>query len=206
MAESPPTTDVLRHLDDVPGSEYAKSLRYLNDFVEVDVNTIQTLDDLSARASTVGHDLRTVVLAQGVVEQEEFLDDVGSIRENTAVLRRQIEDYTLEVIATPNGVVIKKFRGDPDESIDQFSLTLPAKGELNVVRPTGSYNAEAGAFITAVDTRRPPTKGPFFPHQFPQSTEHNQGFARILQEGVKDVVSSVPEPQPLPPAFQQKVK
>lgn len=50
----------------ISGAEYQRSLEGLKRFVEkVDVNQLQTLEDLSAAASLVGHDVYVVAVTKG---------------------------------------------------------------------------------------------------------------------------------------------
>src|SRR5260370_40691474 len=55
--------------EDIPAEEYKRSYDGLWKFPDVDIMHIRNLEDLSATASLVGHDLRTAVLAVGNIEE-----------------------------------------------------------------------------------------------------------------------------------------
>jgi len=177
----------------ISAAEYQRSLDGLQRFVEeVEVNRLHTLEDLSAVASIVGHDLFVLAVTHGKKSEkktEQFEPTVGesiSRIEREYVFTRTIGRLEIVVTARNGHSLLSRYRllgfhGYPSE---ELSVSLPsdrdiAIGEQPIVDELSMY---------ATDVRRS-GKRVYHPTQEPESPEIQQVFARLL----KDALSTLSE-------------
>jgi hypothetical protein len=179
----------------ISAAEYQRSLEGLQRFVEeVEVNRLQTLEDLSAVASLVGHDVSVLVVTQGKkIEKktEQFEPTVGeSIRrvEREYVFTRCIGRLEIVVTAKKGHSLLSRYRllgfhGYPSE---ELSVRLPSERDIAI----GEKPNVDEQSLYAKDLRRR-GKRVYHPTQEPESPEIQQVFARLLKDALRDVVSGL---------------
>jgi len=85
--------------ENVTANEYEEAYLGLQRFLEVDITEIHTLEDLSAKASLVGRNLRVVVLAQGEVETHRFdYREPGETNYTPMILRDRVCKSHLQIL------------------------------------------------------------------------------------------------------------
>jgi hypothetical protein len=179
----------------ISAAEYQRSLEGLQHFVEeVEVNRLQTLEDLSAVASLVGHDVSVLVVTQGKkIEKktEQFEPTVGeSIRrvEREYVFTRCIGRLEIVVTAKKGHSLLSRYRllgfhGYPSE---ELSVRLPSERDIAI----GEKPNVDEQRLYAKDLRRR-GKRVYHPTKEPESPEIQQVFARLLKDALRDVVSGL---------------
>jgi hypothetical protein len=179
----------------ISAAEYQRSLEGLQHFVEeVEVNRLQTLEDLSAVASLVGHYVSVLVVTQGKkIEKktEQFEPTVGeSIRrvEREYVFTRCIGRLEIVVTAKKGHSLLSRYRllgfhGYPSE---ELSVRLPSERDIAI----GEKPNVDEQRLYAKDLRRR-GKRVYHPTKEPESPEIQQVFARLLKDALRDVVSGL---------------
>ena len=172
----------------VSAGEYQCSLEGLQRFVEeVEVNRLHTLEDLSAVASLVGHDLSVLAVTHGKKSErktEQFEPAVGEsiiCIEREYVFTRTIG--RLEIVLTSrNGHSLLSrnrllgFHGYPSE---ELSVSLPSDRDIAIgERPNVDEQS-----MYATDVRRR-GKRVYHPTQEPESPEIQQVFACVLKDAL----------------------
>jgi hypothetical protein len=179
-------------------AEYHCSLEGLQRFVEeVEVNRLHTLEDLSAVASKVGHDLSVLAVTHGKkseMKTEQFEPTVGeSIRriEREYVFTRNIGRLEIVVTARNGHSLLSRYRllgfhGYPSE---ELSVSLPSDRDIAI---GGQPNVdEYSMYATDVRWRG---KRVYHPTQEPESPEIQQVFVRLLKDALstlREVVSGL---------------
>ena len=169
-------------------AEYQCSLESLQRFVEeVEVNLLHTLEDLSAVASLVGHDLFVLAVTHGKKSErktEQFEPAVGesiSRIERVYVFTRSIGRLEIVVTARNGHSLLSRYRllgfqGYPSE---ELSISLPSDRDIAIgERPNVDEQS-----MHATDVRRR-GKRVYHPTQEPESPEIQQVFARLLKDAL----------------------
>ncbi len=190
--------------EDVGSLEYAKAIDGLRRFTQVDVSSINNINDLSAHASMISHDLRSVVLASGGIEQIDqqyhSIDESGLIEEkkvkgSTYIFSRDIKDGKIILSLGNDSVYFVVMRQeDSQTALMDLSLTLPLYGDINTQDSRMGFRQ-----LIAADWRGGIKN--YFPLMRPLSSEDNQGFAKVLKDGVSILLSALPQPAKLPETF-----
>ena len=179
----------------VSAGEYQCSLEGLQRFVEeVEVNRLHTLEDLSAVASLVGHDLSVLAVTHGKKSErktEQFEPAVGesiSRIERVYVFTRSIGRLGIVVTARNGHSLLSRYRllgfhGYPSE---ELSVSLPSDRDIAI---GGQPNVdEYSMYATDVRWRG---KRVYHPTQEPESPEIQQVFARLLKDALSTLIEVV---------------
>lgn len=187
--------------EDVSPDEYNRALDGLRRFTEVDVSAIHDLNSLSAHASLVARDLRSVVLAAGQLDDEEnryrHLKDFKEREEYSQgasyVLERRIGERTIIAFAGEDNTTLL-ILNDPKLTSMDLSVVLPRHTDINTVDPDlGMYTVVAADWRVGMKL--------YVPIVNPNNPDQNQGFARTLQDGISTLLPTLPQSTILPPAF-----
>lgn len=179
-------------------TEYQCSLESLQRFVEeVEVNRLHTLEDLSAVASIVGHDLFVLAVIHGKkseIKTEQFELIVGesiSRIEREYVFTRTIGRLEIVVTARNGQSLLSRYRllgfhGYPSE---ELSVSLPSDRDIAIgEKPNVDEHC-----MYATDVRWK-EKRVYHPTQEPESPEIQQVFVRLLKDALstlREVVSGL---------------
>ena len=177
------------------GAEYQRSLEGLQRFVEeVNVNRLQTLEDLSAVASLVGHDVYVVAVTQGKkIEKkielfEPAVSEPISRLEREYIFTRCIGNLEIVVTVSKGYSLISRNRlcGFHLYPSEELSVRLPSNRDIAV----GENPNVDERSIYAKDLRRGGRA--YHPAKEPESPEIQQAFAHLLKDvlsTLRDVVS-----------------
>ena len=182
----------------ISAAEYQCSLEGLQRFVEeVDVNRLHTLEDLSAVASIVGHDLSVLAVTLGKKSEKKTAqfeptvgESVGRI-EREYVFIRTLGRMEIVVTARNGHILLSRYRllgfhGYPSE---ELSVSLPSDRDIAIGRQPNVD--EQSLYATDVRQRE---KRVYHPTQEPESPEIQQVFARLLKDALntlREVVSEL---------------
>jgi hypothetical protein len=181
----------------ISAAEYQCSLEGLQRFVEeVEINRLHTLEDLSAVASLVGHDLSVVAVTRGKKSEkktEQFEPAVGeSIGrvEREYVFTRTLGRLEIVVTARNGHSLLSRYRllgfhGYPSE---ELSVSLPSNRDIAI----GEKPNVDEQSMYATDLRRR-GKRVYHPTQEPESPEIQQVFARLLKDALTTLREAVSE-------------
>ena len=182
----------------ISAADYQRSLDGLQRFVEeVEVNRLHTLEDLSAVASLVGHDLFVLAVTHGKkseIKTELFEPTVGesiSRIQREYVFTRTIGRLEIVVTVRNGHSLLSRYRllgfhGYPSE---ELSVSLPSDRDIAI----GEKPNVDEQSMYATDIRRR-GKRVYHPTQEPESPEIQQVFARVLKDALitlLDVVSGL---------------
>jgi hypothetical protein len=182
----------------IGAAEYQCSLEGLQHFVEeVEVNRLLTLEDLSAVASIVGHDLSVLAVTLGKKSEkktEQFEPTVGesiSRIEREYVFTRTIGRLKIVVTAQNGHSLLTRYRllgfhGYPGE---ELSISLPSDRDIAIGEKPNVD--ELSMYATDIQWRG---KRVYHPTQEPESPEIQQVFARLLKDALstlREVVSGL---------------
>jgi hypothetical protein len=174
------------------GAEYQRSLEGLKRFVEeVNVKQLQKLEDLSAVASLVGHDIYVVVVTKGTkIEKktEQFEPTVSEPVchvEREYVFRSRIDNLEIVVTASKGHIIISRNRlcGFHRYPSEELSVKLPSDRDIAI----GENPNVDEQSIYAKDVRRGGRI--YHPAKEPDIPEIQQVFAHLLKDALRDVVS-----------------
>jgi hypothetical protein len=179
----------------ISGAEYRRSLEGLKRFVEeVEVNRLQTLEDLSAVASLVGHDVHVVAVTKGKkIENntEHFEPTVSepiSCIEREYVFTRCIGNLEIVVTASKGHSLISRYRllGFQRYLSEELSVRLPSDRDIAI----GEKPNVDEQSMYAKDLRG--ARRAYHPAKEPDRSEIQQVFAHLLKDALstlRDVVS-----------------
>jgi hypothetical protein len=183
--------------DDVSTADYERAIQDLSEFLTLDTSGLQTIEDLSAEASVISKDLRHVVLAAGNIQETKFdYTDAAGIHQavdRTWVIRKPVNDHAIFVTANSRSTYIDAYRNEGRDQASIFNVHLPA-GDIT----SSSDPLRNSSQVYAVDWRGGRTTS-YYPANEPNNPQVQQGFARVLQDAVRDVLAVVPPPPPNPP-------
>ena len=177
------------------GAEYQRSLEGLKRFVEErNVKQLQKLEDLSAVASLVGHDVYVVVVTKGkkIEKKTKLFDPTVSEPvchvEREYVFTSRIGNLEIVVTASKGLVLISRNRlcGFHRYPSEELSVKLPSDRDIAIGE---SPNVDEQS-IYAIDLRRGGRA--YHPAKEPESPEIQQVFAHLLKDALctlRDVIS-----------------
>lgn len=178
-------------------AEYIRSLQNLARFIEaVDVSELHTIEDLSAVASLIGHDVYTVTMVKGkeIEKQPAQLapgaNDPLCRVEREYVFTKFLRDQEITVTASNGHVCIsekKRSVGFGGYQREELRVKLPAERDIAIgERPNVDEYS-----IFALDVRGGRMRE-YFPVREPSNSDIQQGFTRVLKDAVKDIVAVLP--------------
>jgi hypothetical protein len=189
--------------ENVTGAEYEFALENLRRFAKKDVTEIDSLDDLAFDMRFVGKGLRTVVLSSGEIQETKFdyqhpdSDHVKAV-DRVRVIRQPVGDgsATITVLLNVNGgrAYIDQHRLEDGDELSNFTATVPTDEEIQA--SSTMQNRLTTAY--AVDWRGGRTVS-YYPGNEPNNPQVLQGYAIVVQDGVKNVLEIAKPPTPLPP-------
>ena len=174
--------------------DYQRSLAGLKRFVEeVEVQDLHTLEDLSAVASLVGHDIYVVAVKQGQkIEQktEQFepsaCEPISHI-ERTHVLTHRLADQEIVVTASKGHSLLALYRlcGFQGYRRAELSVRLPSNRDIAIgVLPNVDEQS-----LYVLDYRG--TRRAYYPVKEPENPEIQQGFAQLLKDALSPLFEVV---------------
>jgi hypothetical protein len=180
----------------VSPAEYARSLQSLARFLlEVgEASQICTIEDLSAVASLVGHDLYTITITKGkaVEGAAEQLDteayDALRNAERHYRLTKFLRDRQIAVTSGSGHVCIseKSRVGWQGYQREELRVRLPSTGDIAIgVRPNVDEQS-----IYAIDLRGG-ARREYHPVREPLNADAQGGFAHLLRDAVMDLVATL---------------
>jgi hypothetical protein len=176
-------------------TEYAYALHDLNRFLaQVEVRELQTLEDVSAVASLVGHDLHVLTRTKGkrIEKKIERFEPGASepIRdiEKIDVLRASFGNHELGVTVRGGHAALTKHRlvGFQLYQCEELRVRLPTDRDIAV---GGKPNVSEHS-LYAIDVRGEGIQQ-YSPVTDPADAHIQQGFIRVLKEVVRDIVSAL---------------
>src|SRR5947209_14969882 len=176
-------------------TEYTYALHSLNRFLtEVEVREPETLEDVSAVASLVGHDLHVLTLTKGksIEKKIERFEPGASepIRDikKVDVLRVSFGNHELGVIVRDGHAALTKHRiiGVQHYQCEELRVRLPTDRDIAI---GGKPNVDEHSTY-AIDVRGEGIQQ-YSPVTDPFDTHLQQGFIRILKEVVRDIVAAL---------------
>jgi len=177
-------------------TEYWRSLEGLKRFVEVaEVNHLCTLEDLSAIASLVGHDIAVLATVYGKKcekKTEEFEGTEGEPIcrvEREYVFLRSLDRQEIVVTARKSYSLISWNRlcGFHRWPSEELSVRLPADRDIAI----GEKPNVDEQSLYAKDLRRGENKV-YHPTKEPTCSEIQQSFARLLQDVLREIIAELP--------------
>jgi hypothetical protein len=202
--------------DDVTSKDYEQAYTALQAFLDVDIHQIQTIDDLSDQASFVSDAMRNIVIGAGHLEEQEYeysasvadleADLKQKKRYSFWVIRKPFADHHIFATADKEMGVITDYSEDEEmhSGMSRYRVSFPAK-TFKDVRGTDEYFKsipEAHAdrspiFFHAYEWRygwRGEEQRQYYPAAERTNPVVQQGYARILQTGIRDILIVLPEP------------
>ncbi len=169
-------------------AEYLRALQDLNRFLkDVDIDQLHTLEDVSAVASLLGHDLRMIAMAKGIrvevessfltTETNEALDDI----EEKYVLAMFIRDREVAIVADDKYVLIteKYITGPIHYVYEVLRVGLPADRDIAI---GGKPNVDEQR-LYALDWRNR-QGNEYYPTQEPYNAQLQQEFTCVLKDAI----------------------
>lgn len=193
MIEDYRVTESLRYLsrDYITAIEEGRAIERLRKIAEIDPNSITTLDDLSARVSLTGDDLRTLIITRGEVNiaaYQAYHPKTGTPIRKEVIQRRiykKVEDELgeRETIATYS---------DKKETATIVLLNNRKQTATEIQLPLGrdiaiSYKPD-DARKTYAETGKWYRGDTVFPVLHPSDSNVQQQYMRTLQECLREVL------------------
>jgi hypothetical protein len=174
--------------------EYKCSLHSLRRFIaEVDVSRLYTLEDVSAVASLVGHDVRVLAAIQGKKNERRSLRlEVGASElisrvEREYVYTTYIEDREIVVTARDGHCWMSQRRmvGFQRYQREELRIVLPSDRDIAF----GNTPNVGDQSLYEIDLRG--GKKEFHPVKEPENAQIQQGFMCILKEVIREMLSAL---------------
>ncbi len=174
--------------------EYQRSLQDLERFLHVDISELYTLEDLSAVASLVGHDLHVIAVTRGKsVEQTIVEEEPGALEPFILVERKYVftralgmSGPELVVTASEGHVLIAQLKmvQPMGYRAEELRIRLPSNTDIAL----GNIPNVADESIYAIDIRGG-RRLEHRPVQEPDSPEVQQAFAYTLKDALREIVA-----------------
>lgn len=178
-------------------AECRSSLQGLNHFLEeAKVSQLHTVEDLSAVASLVGHDVHALAVANGqkiekkMAEPEPGASEPLGRIEREYVFTKRIGDREVVVTASNGYTLISERRrvgfGFHGYYHELLRVKLPSDRDIAIgEKPIGNEQS-----IYAIDLREAKIQE-YHPAKEPKNAEIQQGFTRVLKDVLRDIVSVI---------------
>src|SRR6202165_3194610 len=175
--------------------EYRRSLQSLKRFLEeAEVSQLHSVEDVSAVASLVGHDVHALAVANGQkIEKKMAEPDPGASEplgriEREYVFTKGIGDCEVVVTAGNGQTVISERRrerfGFHGYYHELLRVRLPSDRDIAIgEKPFANEQS-----IYAIDLREASIRE-YHPTKEPKNAEIQQGFTRVLKDALRDIVS-----------------
>ncbi len=188
--------------EDVTGKDYERALENLRRFAEKDVNEITSLDELAFQMRFVSKGLRAVVLSSGEIQETKFdyehpaRGEVKAI-DRVHVIRKPVAGGAEIFVSAEKGkAYLQQYIMEGDNQLSNFTATVPIDEEILV-----SDDPFQNTMIAhAVDWRDGKTVS-YYPAKEPSNQDVQRGYARVVQDGVKNVLAVAKPPALLPPGL-----
>lgn len=180
--------------ENVTADEYQRALENLERFAAKDINEIATLEDLAFEVRFVGKGVHTTVLASGELEKTPPDDEYP---ERGYIIKQPVEDGTITATSKHGKVYIDHSRIENGYKSSKFNISLPIDKDI-----TASEDLLHNANIAHALDRRGGKLISYYPAKEPHNPDMLRGYASILQEGVKDILSVAKKPTQLPPELK----
>ncbi|HEX6478992.1 MAG TPA: hypothetical protein VF043_09110 [Ktedonobacteraceae bacterium] len=175
--------------------EYQRSLESLRRFVaEVDVSRLYTLEDVSAVASLVGHDMRILAVIKGKKNERKSLrleygaSELISRVEREYIFTTYLEDREIVVSASDGHSLISERRmvGFQRYQREELRVVLPSDRDIAFgTRPNVGEQS-----LYEIDLRGGGRRE-CHPVKDPQNAQTQQTFTGVLKDAIRDVLSIV---------------
>jgi hypothetical protein len=180
--------------DQVSPEQYDMAFDSLEEAGNVDISRILVLRSLSANFSLVGDDINTLILGGGELQSTGFTGTLKGIEgtdmvDRQWVLRRKVGDHEIVAVAGKEFVSVETYMIDHGEQMGIFQFTLPRHTEF---RSTGNLLKDT-IHTHAVDWRSGKAIS-YYPAVEPSNPKIQQGFAKVVQDGIKELLSVAPHP------------
>lgn len=177
--------------DNVTSADYQRALERLRNFLELDIGEIRTLEQLLGNAFLVDSALRTVLLAKGKVQSGFFAKRISTGYIIDAVVRETEHLYVSSDVLNTHVSSDTIVNGESESS--NYVVTIPSSTYFELI--TNPHGHVLGIF--AMDFRGSESVS-YYPNEESANSLVWQGYARILQEAVRDLISALPEPTETP--------
>jgi hypothetical protein len=179
-------------------AEYQRALDGLNRFVEeVEVKQLQTLEDLSAVASLVGHDLSVVAATKGQkIEHKTAYVEPGVSEPISRIEREYVFTQSLadqEIVLTARKghslLVLYRFSGFPGYRRAELSIRLPSDRDIAIGQKP-NVDEESLYVLDFRGARRA-----YHPVKEPDTPQTQQVFAELLKDALRtftEAISALP--------------
>lgn len=190
--------------DGITAEEYGRAREGLRKLLKTPADSIMSLEELSQRTVFVGQDIRTVVISAGEVRVVPFEYDSptrGKVEatSKTIIINKPVEDRLIVAQASKGSLTgqgisrIDEFASKGGEvQSPMFSVCIPYDRVLEK-----SDKPYLDASIFAVD-RRSGAEVSYYPAKSPDRPQVLQGYMKVLQDGVRDMLAVTPEPTQIP--------
>ena len=176
----------------ISAADIRRSLQSLSSFIAtVPIAQLQTIEDVSAVASLVGHDLCVIAKARGrkiepkmkypVLVASELVENVEE--EYVFTMRTEDREITITAIQGHAYIAEKKIIGFQQYQREMLRVKVPSDRDIAI----GDRPVVGVESIYALDLRNQLIKE-YHPVREPYNPEVQQGFVRVLQDALKNVL------------------
>lgn len=188
--------------ENITAADYEKAIANLERFTLKDTGEIITLDDLAFEMRFVGLGLRAVIVSNGKLYEQKHIWQHPTRGEIDAINRR----HAIEKPLNDRSIILADIRGEfvrtqqkrkvAEATVVDFDFSLPFTRAISI------GTAEHNIWIAHAVDFREQTSGRYYPANSPDDTSVLQGYARVVQDGVKGVLAIIPPPTSLPFAIE----
>ena len=181
----------------ISAAEYRHSLQSLKRFLEeAEVSQLHSVEDVSAVASLVGHDVHVLAVTNGQKFEKKMAEPEPTASEPLGRIEREyvftqgIDDREVVVTASNGQTVISERRrvrfGFHGYYHELLRVRLPSDRDIAIgEKPIGNEQS-----IYAIDLRETNIRE-YHPAKEPKNAEIQQGFTRVLKEALRDIVAGL---------------
>ena len=181
----------------ISSAEYRRSLQSLKRFLEeAEVSQLHTVEDVSAVASLVGHDVHVLAVTNGQKSEKKMAEPEPGASEPLGRLEREyvftkgMGDREVVVTARNGHTVISERRrvrfGFHGYYHELLRVRLPSDRDIAIgEKPIGNEQS-----VYAIDLREAHIRE-YHPAKEPQNAEIQQGFTRVLKDALSAMVSGL---------------
>lgn len=193
---------------DITSEEYRRSYNNLHQLITLDSHQVHTLEDLSAKASLAGGDLKNMIRTHGS-PWLQIISCEPPVKAWTYYLYQNQDSSASSSYATigDGDITIheshKKRTGPPGPEFLYFPMLIvgiPTGVDLNQFRGPREQGAIYSIEHHLVNRNRLPFEN-YVPAKYPDNEEHQQGYLKALQRGIRLVLGIVSQPTKLDRVF-----